>query len=55
MARELDTGLVWINGSQQHFAGVPFGGHKNSGNTSEESIDELLSYTQVKSINVMLS
>jgi betaine-aldehyde dehydrogenase len=55
MARELDTGLVWINGSQQHFAGVPFGGHKNSGNASEESIDELLGYTQVKSINVMLS
>jgi acyl-CoA reductase-like NAD-dependent aldehyde dehydrogenase len=55
MAKALDTGLVWINGSQQHFAGVPFGGHKNSGNTSEESIEELLGYTQVKSINVMLS
>jgi len=55
VARALDTGFVWINGSQQHFAGVPFGGHKNSGNTYEESIDELLSFTQVKSINVMLS
>lgn len=53
VASELEAGFVWINGSSQHFPGVPFGGVKNSGIGREEGIDELLSYTTVKSINVM--
>ncbi|MEW6471027.1 MAG: aldehyde dehydrogenase family protein [Actinomycetota bacterium] len=55
MARAVDAGYVWINGSSRHFPGVPFGGHRNSGTDSEESIDELLSFTEQKSINVVLS
>jgi 2-formylbenzoate dehydrogenase len=54
VARELETGFVWINGSAAHFQGVPFGGWKNSGTGREESLDELLSYTQSKSVTVML-
>lgn len=53
-ARRLESGFVWINGSSRHFPGVPFGGYKNSGVGYEESIEELHSYTQIKSINVML-
>ena len=52
-ARSLDAGYVWVNGSSQHFAGMPFGGHKESGTDYEESIDELLGFTELKSINVM--
>jgi betaine-aldehyde dehydrogenase len=54
MARAVDAGYVWINGSSRHFPGVPFGGHRNSGTDYEESIDELLSYTEQKTINLVL-
>lgn len=53
-AMALDAGYLWINGSSRHFAGVPFGGVKQSGVGREESLEELLSYTQLKTINIML-
>lgn len=53
-ARDLEVGYVWINGSSHHFPGVPFGGVKSSGIGREESLEELLSYTTLKTINVML-
>ncbi len=52
VADQLDTGYVWINGSSTHFLGAPFSGHKSSGTDSEEDIEELYSYTQVKTISV---
>ena len=52
VAREIEAGFVWINDSSRHFAGVPFGGVKHSGFGREESLADLLSYTQLKSINV---
>jgi acyl-CoA reductase-like NAD-dependent aldehyde dehydrogenase len=54
VARRVEAGFVWINGVSRHFAGVPFGGVKASGLGREEGLDELLSYTTVKSVNVML-
>ena len=54
MAGELDAGYVWINGSARHYWGLPFGGRKSSGVGSEESTEELLSYTQVKAVTVTL-
>lgn len=54
VADRLDTGYVWVNGTSSHFLGAPFSGHKNSGTDSEEGIDELLSYTQVKTINILV-
>jgi len=54
VAGALEAGFVWINGSARHFTGVPFGGVKLSGIGREESLDELLSYTQLKTLNVML-
>jgi 2-formylbenzoate dehydrogenase len=54
VTRELDVGYVWINGSSRHFWGMPFGGTKSSGVGREESVDELLSFTQVKSVSVFL-
>lgn len=52
VADRLDTGYVWINGSGSHFLGAPFSGHKNSGTDSEEGIQELESYTQLKTVNI---
>ena len=54
VAAALEAGYVWVNGSARHFTGVPFGGVKLSGTGREESLDELLSYTQLKTVNIML-
>ena len=53
-AGRVEAGFVWVNNSASHFPGAPFGGFKQSGNFREESIDELLSFTQIKNINITL-
>jgi acyl-CoA reductase-like NAD-dependent aldehyde dehydrogenase len=55
VAAALEAGYLWINAAATHFTGVPFGGVKLSGIGREESLDELLSYTQLKTINVILN
>ncbi|GAB7005699.1 aldehyde dehydrogenase family protein [Nocardioides sp. AN3] len=54
MARKIEAGYVWINTGPALYAGMPFGGFKNSGLERAEDIEELYSYMQVKSINVRL-
>ena len=54
-ADRLEAGYVWVNESTTHYFGMPFGGWKNSGIGREESIEELWSYLQLKSINVKLT
>ena len=54
LARRVEAGYVWINGASRHWVGVPFGGYKQSGMGREESIEELLACTQIKTVNVML-
>lgn len=54
MARKIRSGHIWINGCSRHFLGVPFGGMNNSGVGREEGIEEMLSYTELKTINIML-
>ncbi len=54
LAHALEAGFVWINDAAAHYAGIPFGGYKASGIGKEESLEELLSYSQSKSINLRL-
>lgn len=54
-ARDVEAGYVWVNDNQRHFPGTPYGGCKDSGLGREEDIDELLSYTQVKNVNIRFS
>jgi acyl-CoA reductase-like NAD-dependent aldehyde dehydrogenase len=54
LAGEIEAGYIWINDTSRHFQGVPFGGVKQSGLGREDSLSDLLSYTQVKSVNVNL-
>ncbi|HKQ00434.1 MAG TPA: aldehyde dehydrogenase family protein, partial [Actinomycetes bacterium] len=54
VAAALEVGYVWVNGNGRHYVGTPFGGYKASGIGREESIDELFSYTRVKTVNVIL-
>jgi betaine-aldehyde dehydrogenase len=53
-AARIEAGYVWVNNASTHFPGVPFGGYKQSGIGREESIEELLSFTQLKNINFTL-
>jgi betaine-aldehyde dehydrogenase len=54
VARRIQAGYVWINGTGAHFKAMPFGGFKNSGTGREEGIEELLSYTEEKAIHIIL-
>jgi 2-formylbenzoate dehydrogenase len=51
-AAAFEAGYVWVNGSSQHFPGVPYGGVKASGVGREECLDELLGFTQTKAVTV---
>ncbi|GLZ07806.1 NAD/NADP-dependent betaine aldehyde dehydrogenase [Actinomadura sp. NBRC 104412] len=53
-ARRLQAGTVWVNGTGRKPLGTPFGGYKHSGLGTESSLDELLSYTRLKSVVVNL-
>jgi aldehyde dehydrogenase (NAD+)/betaine-aldehyde dehydrogenase len=52
--RAVKSGYIWVNGASGHFYGTPFGGMKSSGLGREEGSDELLSYTENKTIHLML-
>ncbi len=54
-AAEIEVGYVWINGYSKHFLGAHFGGYKQSGIGREEGIEELISHTQEKNINITLA
>ena len=54
LARRVEAGYVWINTTGAHYLGVPFGGYKKSGIGREEGMDEVLAYTQIKNVHVML-
>ena len=54
MARRVQSGHLWINGVGAHYLGVPYGGLKNSGVGREEGIEEMFSYTETKTINIIL-
>ena len=50
-ADRVEAGYVWINSSGRYI-GAPYGGCKQSGIGEEECFDEIVSYTQVKNINM---
>jgi betaine-aldehyde dehydrogenase len=52
-ARDIEAGFVWVNDSNRHFLGTPFGGFKDSGTGRDEDIEEMYSYTQIKNVNVL--
>jgi acyl-CoA reductase-like NAD-dependent aldehyde dehydrogenase len=53
-ARKVEAGFVWVNNTSTHFAGAPFGGFKDSGVGREEGVQELLDFTQLKTVSVAL-
>ncbi len=54
LARRVEAGYIWVNIPGGHALGSPYGGIKQSGLGREECLDELLSYTQIKSVRMRL-
>lgn len=52
--KKVEVGYIWVNSVGAHYVNVPFGGYKHSGLGREECFDELLSFTQIKSVNMSL-
>lgn len=52
--RRVRSGYIWVNGTSGHHYGTPFGGMKNSGLGREECLDELLAYTENKTVHVVM-
>ncbi|WP_421956051.1 aldehyde dehydrogenase family protein [Polaromonas sp.] len=53
-ASRVQSGFIWVNNAGPHFLGTGYGGYKQSGIGREESIEELLAFTQSKNINITL-
>jgi betaine-aldehyde dehydrogenase len=50
-SEQIEAGYVWIN-STGRYLGAPYGGWKQSGLGQEECLEELISYTRIKNINM---
>jgi betaine-aldehyde dehydrogenase len=53
-ARDVQAGYVWVNDASRHFPGTAYGGVKDSGVGRDEGWEELLSFSQIKNVNVRL-
>ena len=53
LSSKIQAGYVWVNDASDHYMGAPFGGVKNSGHGREECLDELLAYTEVKTVTIV--
>ena len=53
-AEAVEAGYVEVNNPVSFALGSPYGGYKQSGQGREGSMDELVSYTRNKSVNVHL-
>ena len=49
----IQSGYVWVNDSSDHYLGAPFGGVKSSGQGREECLEELLAYTELKTVTIV--
>lgn len=50
----LQAGYVWVNDVETRFPAVPFGGWGDSGVGVEHGLEEILSFTRIKAVNVRL-
>jgi betaine-aldehyde dehydrogenase len=52
-ADAIEAGYVWVNDVETRYTGVPFGGWKQSGLGSEQSLlDDLVQFTRTKAVNI---
>ncbi|HEY7625033.1 MAG TPA: aldehyde dehydrogenase family protein, partial [Candidatus Limnocylindria bacterium] len=51
-AERIEAGYLWVNDVETRFPAVPFGGWNDSGIGLEHGLEEILSFTRVKAVNV---
>ena len=54
MAERIEAGYVWINDVETRFPAIPFGGWRDSGVGLEHGLEEVLSFTRVRSVNLRI-
>ncbi len=54
VARAIEAGYVYVNGTGRRPTGTPFGGWKSSGLGKENALEELQSFTREKTVTVTL-
>ena len=52
LADRIEAGYLWINDVETRFPAVPFGGWGDSGIGLEHGLEEILSFTRIKAVNV---
>lgn len=52
MADRIEAGYLWINDVETRFPAVPFGGWGDSGVGVEHGLEEILSFTRLKAVNL---
>ena len=52
MADRIEAGYIWINDVETRFPAVPFGGWGDSGVGVEHGLEEILSFTRLKAVNL---
>ena len=52
VVERLEAGYVWVNDVERRYPAVPFGGWKDSGSGLEHGIEELVSFTRTRAVNV---
>ena len=55
LARDVRSGIIWVNTYRAVSAMAPIGGFKNSGYGRESGIDSVLAYTELKTVWINLS
>lgn len=53
LSHRIQAGYVWVNDASDHYLGAPFGGVKQSGIGREECLDEMLAYTDAKTVTIV--
>ena len=53
LSRRIQAGYVWVNDASDHYLGAPFGGVKQSGIGREECLEEMLAYTEAKTVTIV--
>jgi acyl-CoA reductase-like NAD-dependent aldehyde dehydrogenase len=53
-ASRVKSGYQWINGYSTHFIGTGFGGMGNSGVGREECLEDIVSYTETKTVHIIM-
>jgi acyl-CoA reductase-like NAD-dependent aldehyde dehydrogenase len=52
VADRIEAGYIWINDVETRFPGMPFGGWRDSGVGVEHGLEEILSLTRIKAVNL---